>query len=324
MGLISRMGQIVLVLFGISVLVFAVFFSMPGSDPSARIAGRGASPQLVERVRHAYAFDRPLPVQYIVMMDHLFLSRDLTSYVNRGQNVVSEVLSAAPVTLSLVMWASLFWVVGALGVGLTASLFHGRRPDHVLSALALVTLSVPLFWLGGMVNLVTQSRFHDTWLFCWVPALGYTAFGVDPVGWMKGLLLPALTLATPFIGLYGRVLRTELLTALQDDALRTARAKGVGPVRLWVCHALRLSGLSTLSLFGLDFAQLLGGGALLVEVVFALPGVGYLTYQGLNTLDLPLIMATVMYSAFFVVISNAVVDGLYRLLDPRLRGRSHG
>ncbi len=127
----------------------------------------------------------------------------------------------------------------------------------------------------------------------------------NPFGWARALILPSLTLSIAFIGLYSRVLRTDLLTAMQEDSLRTARAKGVGPWRLWFCHALRLSSLSALSLFGLDFAQLLGGGALLTEVVFALPGVGHLTYQGLSTLDLPLIMATVLYAAFFVVIANA-------------------
>lgn len=323
-GLASRLGQMMLVLFGISVLVFAVFFATPGSDPSARIAGRGASPEVIERVRHAYGFDRPLPMRYLTMMDHLFISRNLTSYVNHGQNVVSEVFAAAPVTLSLVLWAALFWVAGALVFGMIGAAFQGGWIDRLLSFLALIGLSIPVFWLGEMVNLVSQSRFHESWLFSWVPPLGYVPFATSPLGWAKGLILPALTLAVAFIGLYSRVLRTDLLTAMQDDALRTARAKGVGPWRLWFCHALRLSGLSALSLFGLDFAQLLGGGALLTEVVFALPGVGHLTYQGLSTLDLPLIMATVLYAAFFVVIANALIDGLYRLLDPRIGKGSHG
>ncbi|GBR03130.1 ABC transporter permease [Asaia siamensis] len=322
-GVASRLGQMVLVLFGISVLVFAVFFATPGSDPSVRIAGRGASPEVIERVRHAYGFDRPLPMRYLTMMDHLFISRNLTSYVNHGQNVVSEVFAAAPVTLSLVLWAALFWVAGALVFGLIGAAFQGEWIDRLVSLLALIGLSIPVFWLGEMVNLVSESRFHDSWLFSWVPPLGYVPFMTSPLGWAKALILPAMTLAVAFIGLYSRVLRTDLLTAMQDDALRTARAKGVGPWRLWFCHALRLSGLSALSLFGLDFAQLLGGGALLIEVVFALPGVGHLTYQGLSTLDLPLIMATVLYAAFFVVIANALIDGLYRLLDPRMGRGSH-
>ncbi|GAB6855049.1 ABC transporter permease [Asaia astilbis] len=323
-ALLSRLGQMALVLFGISVLVFAVFFATPGSDPSARIAGRGASPEVIERVRHAYGFDRALPMRYLTMMDHLFISRNLTSYVNHGQNVVSEVFEAAPVTLSLVLWAAVFWITGALMFGMIGAAFQGSWFDRFLSLLALVGLSIPVFWLGEMVNLVSQSRFHEFWLFRWVPPLGYVPLMTSPIGWAKALILPALTLSVSFVGLYSRVLRTDLLTAMQEDSLRTARAKGAGPLRLWFAHALRLSGLSALSLFGLDFAQLLGGGALLTEVVFALPGVGHLTYQGLSTLDLPLIMATVLYAAFFVVIANALIDGLYRLMDPRIGGGSYG
>jgi len=322
-GFLSRLGQMVLVLFGISVLVFAVFFATPGSDPSARIAGRGASPEVVARVRHAYGFDRALPVRYLTMMDHLFISRNLTSYVNHGQNVVSEVFDAAPVTLSLVLFAALFWLAGALVFGLIGAAWQGSALDRLIGGLALVGLSMPVFWLGEMVNLVSQSRFHETWLFRWVPPLGYVPFTTSPVAWAKGLILPAMTLSVAFIGLYSRVLRTDLLVAMQEESLRTARAKGAGPWRLWFVHALRLSGLSALSLFGLDFAQLLGGGALLTEVVFALPGVGHLTYQGLSTLDLPLIMATVLYAAFFVVIANALIDGLYRVLDPRIARGPH-
>lgn len=323
-GFFSRLGQMVFVLFGISVLVFAVFFATPGSDPSSRIAGRGASPEVIERVRHDYGFDRPLPVRYLMMMDHLFISRNLTSYVNHGQNVVSEVFDAAPVTLSLVLWAALFWVGGALVFGLVGAAWQGGWLDRGLSALALIGLSIPVFWLGEVVNLLSQSRFHDSFLFRWVPPLGYVPLATSFTGWARSLLLPSLTLSVAFIGLYSRVLRTDLLAAMQDDSIRTARAKGAGPLRLWIAHALRLSGLSALSLFGLDFAQLLGGGALLTEVVFALPGVGHLTYQGLSTLDLPLIMATVLYAAFFVVIANALIDGLYRLLDPRIGRGSHG
>ncbi|EHH68758.1 ABC transporter permease [Gluconobacter morbifer] len=321
---LSRIGQMLLVIFGISVLVFSIFFATPGADPTARIAGRGASPQVVARIRADYGFDRPLPVQYVRMMEKLFVSRDLTSFVNHGQPVVPEVLAAAPVTLSLVVWSAAFWVSGSLLFGIVAAVTRGTWVDRILMVLGLIGLSMPVFWLGEVVNLFSQSRWHDTWLFRWVPPLGYIPFSRDPAGWAKALFLPSLTLAVSFIGLYARVLRSELLTAMGEDAIRTARAKGAGPVRVWLWHGLRLSWLSYVSLFGLDFAQLLGGGALLTEVVFALPGVGRLTYQALATLDLPLIMATVMYAAIFVVIANALVDGLYALLDPRIAEGSHG
>ncbi|QDH16693.1 ABC transporter permease [Swingsia samuiensis] len=317
--IVLRLFQMGLVIFGISVLVFSIFFATPGVDPAARIAGRGASAEVIARVNMEYGFDRSLPVQYAYMMKRLFITRDLTSFVNHGEKVVPEVIQAAPVTLSLVVMAALFWGIGAVGVGVVAAAFEKTWIDRFLMTMSLIGLSMPVFWVGEVVNLFTQDRWHDTWLFEWVPPLGYVPFFQDPWGWAKALFLPAFTLSISFIGLYARILRSELLAIMHSDPIRTARAKGAGPVRVWMWHGLRLSWLSYVSLFGLDFAQLLGGGALLTEVVFALPGVGRLTYQALATLDLPLIMATVMYAAVFVVLANALIDGVYVLLDPRMR-----
>lgn len=148
---------------------------------------------------------------------------------------------------------------------------------------------------------------------------GLRAFTQDPWGWFRSLVLPWFVLAVMFIGLYGRVLRSDLVALEGEDFMRTARAKGLSPSRIFLRHGLRTAMITFISLFGLDFAQLVGGGALLTEVVFGLPGVGRLTYRALTTLDLPVIMATVMYSAVFVVIANAVVDMLYLLVDPRVR-----
>ena len=138
-------------------------------------------------------------------------------------------------------------------------------------------------------------------------------------GWFKALLLPWLTLSVLYIGLYARVLRSALVEAQEEDYVRTARAKGLSERRVLFRHSLRTSLIAFVSLFGLDFGALVGGGALLVEVVFNLHGLGWLTYQSLVNFDLPVIMATVVYAAFFVVIVNAVVDLMYALLDPRVR-----
>ncbi|GBQ92670.1 peptide ABC transporter permease [Gluconacetobacter liquefaciens] len=319
MSVLRRLGQTLFVLFGISVLVFLVFFATPGADPTARIAGRNASPETMARVRVEYGFDRPLPVQYARMMEKLFVTRDLTSYVNRGQKVVPEILEAAPVTVSLVSGAALIWVVLSVAMGVTAAALRGGWVDRGLMMLGLVGISIPVFWLGQVVNLVTQSRYHDSWLFSWVPGLGYVPLTEDPLGWFRALALPWLTLAVLFVGIYSRVLRADLVAVQSEDFMRTARAKGLSPMRVLLVHGLRTSMITFVSLFGLDFAQLVGGGALLTEVVFGLQGVGRLTYQALSNLDLPLIMATVMYSAVFVVIANAVVDMLYLFLDPRVR-----
>ncbi|GBQ61801.1 ABC transporter permease [Komagataeibacter swingsii] len=318
-ALLRRAGQTLLVLLGVSVLVFGVFFATPGADPTARIAGRNASPQTMEKVRHEYGFDRPLPVQYAIMMKKLFITRDLASYANRGERVVPEIMQAAPVTACLVCGAAFIWVTVSIAMGTVAAAMKDTWVDRGLMMLGLVGISIPVFWLGEVANLVTQNRYHDTWLFSWVPGLGYVPFSQSPLGWLRALVIPWTVLAVMFIGIYSRVLRTDLVTLAGEDFMRTARAKGLSPARVLLWHGLRTSMVTFVSLFGMDFAQLVGGGALLTEVVFGLPGVGRLTYRALTTLDLPVIMATVMYSAVFVVLANAAVDVVYLFLDPRVR-----
>jgi peptide/nickel transport system permease protein len=317
--LVQRLGQMAFVMFGISVLVFLIFFATPGADPAARIAGRNATPQVLEAVRHDFGFDRPIPVQYVLMMKRLFITQDLTSFVNRGEQVIPEIEAGAPVTLSLVTGAAILWVLGGLAIGIAAALTRGGLTDRALMIAGLIGISMPVFWVGEVANLITQSRLHGTWLFSWVPALGYTPLTEDPFLWFKSLLIPWAVLAMLYMGLYGRVLRASLIEAYQEDFIRTARAKGVSETRILVRHALRTSLITFVSLFGLDFGALVGGGALLTEVVFGLQGVGKLTFDALQNLDLPVIMATVMYSSFFVVAANAAVDVAYTFLDPRVR-----
>jgi peptide/nickel transport system permease protein len=314
-----RFVSMLLVMFSISVLVFLIFFATPGVDPAARIAGRNADQETLRQVRHDFGLDRPMPVQYALMMKKLFISRDLTSFVNRGAKVVPQVIQAAPVTLSLVLGAAVIWVLISIAMGLLAAVFRGTPVDAGLMILGLIGISMPVFWVGEVVNLLSQSRFHDTFLFSWVPPLGYVPLTESPIGWFKALLLPWITLALLYIGIYARVLRSSLIEAQEQDYVRTARAKGLTEKRVLLRHALRTSMIVFVSLFGLDFGALVGGGALLTEVVFGLHGVGWLTYQSLQNLDLPVIMATVMYAAFFVVLANAIVDLVYAYLDPRVR-----
>ena len=316
---LARLGQMVFVMVGISILVFLIFFATPGTDPAARIAGRNAAPEVLAAVRHDFGFDQPLYVQYLLLMKRLFVTGDLTSFVNRGQKVVPSIVQAVPVTMSLVIGAALVWVVASVAVGTIACVWRGTIVDRLLMILGLVGISMPVFWVGEVANLITQSRYHDTWLFSWVPGLGYVPLTTDPVGWFKALVIPWVALAILFVGLYGRVLRASLVEAYGEDFIRTARAKGLGEARILFRHALRTSMVTFVSMFGLDFGLLVGGGALLTEVVFGLQGVGYLTYNALQNLDLPVIMATVMYASFFVVASNAAVDLIYAALDPRVR-----
>ncbi|MDE1172811.1 MAG: ABC transporter permease [Parvibaculaceae bacterium] len=317
--IVRRLAQMIFVMFGISVVVFLIFFATPGADPASRIAGRNASPETLAAVRKDFGLDRPVPVQYAIMMKRLFITQDLTSFVNRGQKVVPSVMGAVPVTLSLVIGAAILWVIGGIVVGVMAAAWRGSVLDRGLMIVGLIGVSMPVFWLGEMMNLVSQSRFHDSFLFSWVPGLGYTPLTQDPFGWFKALVIPWMTLAVLYIGLYGRVLRASLIEASQEDYIRTARSKGLSETQVLLRHALRTSLITFVTLFGLDFGALVGGGALLTEVVFGLQGVGKLTYDALQNLDLPMIMATVIYASFFVVTANFLVDLLYAFLDPRVR-----
>jgi peptide/nickel transport system permease protein len=314
-----RAASMVLVMFAISVLVFLIFFATPGVDPAARIAGRNADQATLRAVRKDFGLDKPMPVQYGLMMKKLFISRDLESFVNRGAKVIPEVTDAAPVTLSLVLGAAVIWVVLSIAMGVLAAVFRATPIDSLVMIVGLIGISMPVFWLGEVVNLLSQSRLHDSFVFSWVPPLGYTPLTESPIGWFKSLLLPWLTLSVLYIGIYARVLRSSVIEAQEQDYVRTARAKGLTERRVLLRHSLRTSLIVFVSLFGLDFGALVGGGALLTEVVFGLHGVGWLTYDSLQNFDLPVIMAAVMYAAFFVVAANALVDLFYAWLDPRVR-----
>ena len=317
--IVRRLIGLVVVLFAISVLTFLIFFATPGIDPARQLAGRNPDPTVVANIRHQFGLDRPLPVQYLLMMKRLFISRDLVSYGNQALKVVPAIVDAAPVTFSLVFGAAILWVIGSIALGLLMVTFKGTFVDPLLMVLALIGISVPVFWLGEVVNLITQDRLHDTFLFSWVPPLGYTPFTQDPWQWFLHLILPWITLSILYIGFYARVLRADLLQVQNDDFVRTARAKGLSPRGVLVRHMLRTSLITFVSLFGLDFGVLVGGGALLTEVVFGLPGVGLLTYNSLKSLYLPVIMATVLYGAFFITIMSALIDIVYARLDPRIR-----
>jgi peptide/nickel transport system permease protein len=317
--IVRRALWTVLVMFVITVLVFLIFFETPGVDPARQIAGRNPSASALKEIRHQFGLDRPVPIRYLIMMKKLFVTRDLVSYSNQGQSVVPEIVSAAPATLSLVVGAAVIWVVMAVVMGVAAAVLRGTVFDPLLMILALIGISMPVFWLGEVMNLFTQHQFHDSFLFSWVPGLGYTPLTQDPLLWFEGLVIPWITLSVLYIGLYARVLRASVLEVQNEDYVRTARAKGLSERQVLIRHTLRTSMITFVSLFGLDFGVLVAGGVLLTEVVFGIHGVGFLTYQSLTNLDLPVIMATVVYGAFFIVLANTLVDIAYAWLDPRIR-----
>ena len=235
------------------------------------MAGRNPTPETLAAVRATFGLDQPLPVQYWHLMDHLLIRRDLVSYTNRGVKVIPQLLAAAPVTLSLVLGAAVLWVVGSIALGVIAAIWRNSIVDRLLMIGSLIAISVPVFWLGQVANLITQDRFHSWPIFSWIPPLGYTPITQDPVLWFK---LPWIVLAALYVGLYARIFRSSLIEAGNQDFVRTARSKGISEIRVVTRHLIRTSLGPFASLFALDFGVLVGGGALLAEVVFGLSGIG--------------------------------------------------
>ncbi len=317
--ILARIISAIGVLVALSVLVFLIFFAIPGIDPVRELAGRYATPATLAAIRQAFGLNHPLPVQYWDLMDQLVFKHDLQSYTNRGVNVVNELVDASPVTLSLVAGATVLWVVFSLLIGVLCAVFRQTLWDRMLMVLSLISVSMPVFWLGEVVNLITLDRWHSFVLFRWVPPLGYTSLTTSPLQWAEHLILPWIVLSSSYVGLYARIFRSSLIESESQDYIRTARAKGLR--ERWVIsrHLVRTSLGTFVSLFALDLGALIGGGTVLVEVAFGLPGVGQLVYKSLTGLDLPVIMATVLYGGAFIVIANMLVDVLHAFLDPRIR-----
>jgi peptide/nickel transport system permease protein len=311
--LVRRLIGALIVLAVVSVVVFLIFVKIPGGDPASRIAGRTANPDAVERVRKSFGFDKPWYVQYGRMMKQIFTAK-LTSYISR-QNVVHEITTGIPATFSLVIGAGLIWLSFGVLVGVIAAVTAGRWSDRTITILALVGISLPVFWLG----LLTRYLFAQGHPFSLFPDSGYVALTSNPWQWFLHLLMPWWVLAILFIGFYGRVMRSNILDTINEDYVRTARAKGLPPRRVLVKHVVRNSLIPIITLFGLDFGATIGGGAIITESVFDLKGVGWYAAASIGQLDLPPIMAVTLFGAFFIVLLSTLVDLVYAWLDPRIR-----
>lgn len=309
--LTRRLLGAALVVVAVSVVVFAIFVLVPGGDPAQRIAGKNATPQNIVNIRHSWGFDQPLYIQYGKMMGKM-LRGDLVSYTSQ-QNVVQQIVAGMPATFSLTIGAALIWLVLGITVGTIAAVTAGRFSSTLITTVALIGISLPVFWLG-VVTRYLLAEHHRL-----LPDGEYVALTSNPVQWLTHLILPWLVLAVGYIGLYGRVLRGNALDVMHEDYVRTAKAKGIGPKRLLAKHVLRNSLMPVVSLFGLDFAATLGGGAILTESVFDLHGVGQYAAQSIGNFDLPPIMGVTLYGAVFIVLFSVVVDVFYAYLDPRIR-----
>ncbi len=322
--LVRRLIGMALVLVVVSFVVFLIFIVVPGGDPAVRIAGRTANDQNIENIRKTWGFDEPFYVQYGSMMKKALnglrpgccegQQSELRSQTNQ-LNVVDQIRDGLPATLSLSLGAALIWVFFGVLVGIIAAATAGRWSDRLITLVALVGISMPVFWLG----IIARYYLAEGGLMTLFPDGEYVPLTDDPVQWFWHLLLPWFVLAVLFIGFYGRVMRGNILDTINEDFVRTARAKGLDPRRVMLKHVLRNSLIPIVTLFGLDFAAVLGGGAILTETVFDLHGVGQYAAQSIRNFDLPPIMGVTLYGAFFIVLFSAIVDLLYAYLDPRIR-----
>jgi peptide/nickel transport system permease protein len=308
---VRRLLQMVLVMFAVSVITFLIFNVIPNSDPAVRMAGRQAQQSTINEIRREWNFDEPIYVQYVTTMKKVFTG-DLESYFTQLP-VGEEIVKGLPRTISLAVGAALLWMFVAICLGLYSAVKAGRFADRFLTILALVGISMPVFWVGALMSHYLGFKLG------WFPNGGYVELTEDPIDWAYHLLLPWTALAILFIGFYSRVLRSNVLDTINEDYVRTARAKGLGERQIMVRHVLRNSMIPIVTLWGLDFGAVVGGGAILTETVFDLQGVGQYAAEAVGQLDVPPVLATTMFLAFFVVLMNAVVDILYAYLDPRIR-----
>jgi len=307
---VRRLVGMILVLFAVSVLVFLIFNVAPSNDPAQRLAGKNATPQLVASIEEEWDLNKPLPQQYVTMMKKIFTG-ELISYEGR-ENVVDRIVEGIPPTFSLCIGAAVIWMSFAILFGYLSAVKAGGWLDTALTVLAVTGISMPIFWLAAiLLNYLT----YKTSIF---PSAGYVEITDDPLEWAYHLVLPWTTMAILYVGFYSRVLRSNMLDAMNEDYVRTARAKGLSERRVMRRHVLRNSLIPIVTLFGLDFGALLGG-AILVEAIFPLNGIGQYGFEALGNLDLPPIMAITLFGAFFIVLFNTLVDIAYAYLDPRIR-----
>jgi peptide/nickel transport system permease protein len=306
-----RLLSMVVVLFAISVLTFLIFNVLPGGDPALRMAGRQPDPGQLERIREDWGFNEPIYVQYVKTMGRVF-SGDLISYSTQ-QNVIEEIWKRVGRTFSLAVGAAILWMFFATALGLYTAIKAGRISDRLLTVLAMIGVSMPVFWVGALMNYYIGFK---AGIF---PYGGYVPLDEDPIDWFYHLVMPWTALSLLFIGVYSRVLRSNILDTINEDYVRTARAKGLSERRVLIKHVLRNSLIPIVTLWGLDFGAVLGGGAILTETVFDLQGVGQYAQESVDQLDVPPVLAITMLAAFFIVLLNTVVDIVYAVLDPRIR-----
>jgi peptide/nickel transport system permease protein len=293
------------------VIVFLIFNVVPNSNPAQQLAGKNARPFLVKNIEEEWGFDKSLPEQYVTMMK-LVVNGELTSYEPRLP-VDDRIVEGIPATISLSVGAAVIWLLFGVLLGYLSALKPGGLLDRLLTAVAVAGISIPVFLLAPVFIYFLAEQLE---LF---PNGGYVPISEDPWEWLKHLILPWFTLAILSIGFYSRVLRSNMLDVMNEDYVRTARAKGLSERKVMTRHVLRNSLIPIVTLFGLDFGATIAGTAIITETLYDINGVGLYAAESIGRFELPPIMGVTLYGAFFVVFVNALVDIAYAYLDPRVR-----
>jgi peptide/nickel transport system permease protein len=293
----------VLILLGVTLVTFTLAFLIP-ADPVRQIAGRNASPETVESIRHQLGLDRPVPAQYATYLAHLAEGDLGHSYIQKT-DVGTLIISRLPATLLLMLGAIFFELAIGIPLGILAAARRGRV-DRALMILAFVGVSTPQFVVGFVLFYLLA------YLLGLFPLGGY--------GSLSHLVLPALTLGIAGGGWYARILRSSLVEVLRQDYIRTARAKGLSERAVLLVHALRNAVLPTVAMVGLDIGIFMSG-AVVVETVYGWPGIGQLAWQAIQRVDIPIIMGVTLVAAIAIVLGNLLADLVTPFIDPRIRLR---
>lgn len=308
--LIRRLAGAFLVLVLVSLMSFALIWLVPG-DPAAAFLDASATPEQVAKLRSALGLDLSLPQQMFGWYGRI-LSGDLGQSILLNRSVTAALIERLPVTLSLAALALAFAVFFGVAAGIIAAVNHNRWPDQAVMTTALLGLSVPDFWLGLVMVLVFAVSLG------WLPSGGFTPFMESPGQWLRGMILPALTLGLVQVGFIARMARASMLDTLSQDYVRTADAKGLAKLHVVLRHALPNAMIPILTVIGIVSGALLGG-AVIVEQVFSIPGIGRLIVGAIASRDFPVLQGGLLFLAVVYLAINLVVDILYAVVDPRVR-----
>jgi peptide/nickel transport system permease protein len=321
--IVRRLLWMVVLLFAVSAITFVVFYVLPAGDAARKRAGGRASQARVDAVRRQLGLDKPkfaVPwkeSQVRRYYSDLILHQDLGRSYRPGEPQVSTLIKRnLPATIQLTVGAAILWMLAAFPVGIVSAIKRRSLLDRFAMGLTLVAISAPVYWLG----LVTLYLFDDTLgRFPLIPAYDtYVPPSQDVGTWFQTMILPWTVLAASFAAVYARLLRANLIDAMGEDYIRTARAKGLPERRVVMRHGVRSAVTPVVTVLGIDLGVLLGG-AVLTEKVFNIPGIGRLSADAITRQDIPVIQGTVLVAAFFIIVFNLLVDIAYAFLDPRVR-----